>query len=152
MDIFYNTMLIENIYKAMKNIPLKRNGGKMLITHKAQVDCYKTHVWFDQKYITDLIDLKNIIKQYRVSYDILDEILIDHQEEHGMNNMHFRMHESGLHYYVPEDEYFLLVNTVTGNKESYSKQHIKAGEQARELYASLGYTSVKDYKRVIQCK
>ena len=61
------------------------------------------------------------------------------------------MHESGLHYYVPEDEEFVLVRTVTGKKESCSKQHIKADEQSRGLYASLGYTSVKDYKRVIQC-
>ena len=94
MDIFCNTMLIENIYNAMKYIPLNSNGGKRLINHKSQVDCYKTHVWFDQKSITDL---KNIIKQYRVSYDILDEMVIDHREEHGMNNMHSRMHESGLH-------------------------------------------------------
>ena len=78
-------------------------------------------------------------------------MFIDHLEEHGMHNMHFRMHEGGLHYYVPEDEEFVLVNTVTCNKKSYSKQHIKADDQARGLYASLGYTSVKDYKRVIQC-
>ena len=40
--------------------------------------------------------------------------------------MQFRMHESGLHYYDPEYEYFVSVNTVTGNKESYIKQQIKS--------------------------
>ena len=45
--------------------------------------------------------------------------------------MHFIMHESGLNYYDPEDEKFVLVNTVKGNKESYSNQQIKAAEQAR---------------------
>ena len=42
-----------------------------------------------------------------------------------------------------------FVNTVTGNKESYSKQHIKAAEQARGLYASIGYPLDKGYKWVI---
>ena len=44
-------------------------------------------------------------------------MFIVHQEEHGKNNMRFIMHESGLHYYDPEDEDFVFVNTVAGNKE-----------------------------------
>ena len=59
--------------------------------------------------------------------------------------MHFIMHESGLHSYGPEDENFVFSNKVTGNKESYSKRNIKADEQAKELYASLGYPSVYCY-------
>ena len=59
------------------------------------------------------------------------------------------MHESGLHSYDPEDEFF-FANTVIGNKKSYSKWQIKAAEQAREMYASIGYPQVKDYKWVIQ--
>ena len=42
--------------------------------------------------------------------------------------MYFRIHESVLHYYDPEGEYFVFFNTVTGEKESYSKRQIKADE------------------------
>ena len=42
--------------------------------------------------------------------------------------MYFRIHESVLHYYDPEREYFVFFNTVTGEKESYSKRQIKADE------------------------
>ena len=45
--------------------------------------------------------------------------------------MHFRVHESGLYYYDPEDKYVLFVNTVAGKKESYSKKQIKDDEQER---------------------
>ena len=41
---------------------LQSNRGKMLITHKAQVAGYKPYVWFDQKAITNLIALKNLIE------------------------------------------------------------------------------------------
>ena len=97
------------------------NGGKMLITHKSQVVGYKPHLWFDQNDITKLITLNNIINQYRVTYDRLYEMLIVHQQEHGTHNTNFRMHKSGLHYYDPEDEKFVFVNKVAGNKENYSK-------------------------------
>ena len=78
---------------------LRSNRGKILITHKVQVASYKQHVWFDKKSITNLIALKNLIKQYPVAYNNLYEMFIVHQEEHGKNNIHFIMHESGLHYY-----------------------------------------------------
>ena len=48
------------------------NGGKMIITHKAQVAVYMPYVWFDQKTITNLIVLNNLIKQYHITYNRLD--------------------------------------------------------------------------------
>ena len=92
MDLFYNIKLFGKIYKAKKKMRLRSNGGKILISHKAQVAVYKPHVWFDQKAITKLIDLKNPIRQYSVTYDSLDDIFIVHQKEHRKHNMHFRMH------------------------------------------------------------
>ena len=55
MELLFNPKLVGNIYKANKNMRLQSNGENMLITHKAQVDGYKPYVWFDQKYITNLI-------------------------------------------------------------------------------------------------
>ena len=80
---------------------LQSNGDKMLITHKAQVDGYKPHVWFNKTYITNLIVLKNIINRYRVTYNSLDEMFIVHREQHGKHNIHFKMHDSGINFYDP---------------------------------------------------
>ena len=44
MDLFCNSKLVEMIYKSKKNMRLQSNRGKMLITHKEQVDGYKPHV------------------------------------------------------------------------------------------------------------
>ena len=76
---------------------LQRNGGKMLITNKAEVVSYKPRVWFEKKSITNLINLKNLIKHYRVTYESLEYMFIFHQAEHGKDNMNFRIHESGIH-------------------------------------------------------
>ena len=58
--------------------------------------------------------------------------------------MHFRMHESGLHYYNP-DEYFTFINTLADNKRYYSKRQIKAAQRAVYLYRNVTYPSVADY-------
>jgi hypothetical protein len=43
--------------------------------------------------------------------------------------MEFRMHESGLHYYDPRKEAHLtFVNTVSENKESFTKRQIKGAD------------------------
>ena len=55
---------------------LHSKGGKMFITHKARIAGYKPHIWFDKKCINNLISLNNLINQYRVTYESLDEMFI----------------------------------------------------------------------------
>ena len=62
MELFCNSKLFGNIYKAKKNMCLQSNEGKMMITKNEQVARYKLHVCFEQKSITNLIALDNIIK------------------------------------------------------------------------------------------
>ena len=82
---------------------IQSNVDKLLITNMAYVSGYNPHIWFNQKSIPNLIFLKNITNEYHVIYDSLYAMFIVHQEQHGKHNIHFIMHESGLHYYDPED-------------------------------------------------
>ena len=78
-------------------------------------------------------------------------MFVVHRESENKPNMEFRMHESGLHYYDPRDEEELaFVNTVSENKEGFTKRQIKGAEVARTLYATLSYPSMKDFKWVIR--
>jgi hypothetical protein len=61
------------------------------------------------------------------------------------------MHNSGLHYYDPRKEAHLtFVNTVSKNKEGFTKRQIKGADLARNLYKNLSYPSMKDFKWVIR--
>jgi hypothetical protein len=119
---------------------LKSNGGTMTVTHKAKMAGYHTHVWYITKAITNILALSNVIKQYRVTYDSNVQMFVVHREPEKPN-MEFRMHESGLHYYDPRNDEFTFVNTVSGNKEGFTKRQIKGAEVARTLYATLSYPS-----------
>ena len=122
----------------------------MKVTHKAKMPGYHKDVWFSKRAITNIIALSNLIEQYRVTYDSNDLMFVVHRESENKPNMEFRMHSSGLHYYDPRREPFAFVNTVSENKEGFTKRQIKGAEVARTLYATLSYPSWKDFKWVIR--
>ena len=79
-------------------------------------------------------------------YDSNNQMFVVHRENQNNSNMEFKMHESGLHYFVPNDKEFIFVSTVSGNKEGFSQRQIKGEHLAKTLYFKLGYPSIKDFK------
>jgi hypothetical protein len=151
MDLFCNTALVSKTCKSTTSMRMKSNGGTMVVTRKVTMPGYNKDVWFRTRSITNIIALSNLIQQYCVTYDSDDKMCAVHQESQGKPNMEFCMHKCGLHYYDPRNENHLaFVNTVSENKEGFTKRHIKGAELARTLYKTLSYPSMKDFKWVIQ--
>jgi hypothetical protein len=129
---------------------LKSNGGTMVVTRKAMMEGYNKPVWFSTQAITNIIALRNLINQYRVTYDSDDLMCVVHRESDSKPNMEFNMHKSGLHYYGPRKEHHMtFVNTVSEKKTGFTKRKIKCAEIAQNLYKTLSYPSMKDFKWVI---
>ena len=141
MEQLCNEEMVERMYKLKKKKILRRNVGKFVIYHKEAVSCYIKDAWYDRTDITKIFALKNMIQQYRVTYDILKNIFIVHHEKNKKSNAHFRIHDIGLRYYEPA-EYFTFVITVEDNKKHYGKWKTKAAEMAAELYRIVTYPSV----------
>jgi hypothetical protein len=151
MDLFCNAALVSKTCKSTTSMRLKSNGGTMVVTQKATMPGYNKDGWFSTRAITNIIALSNLIQQYRVTYDIDDKMFVVHRESQGKPNMEFRMHKCGLHYYDPRNEKHLaFINTVSKNKEGFTKRHTKSAELARTLYKTLRYPPMKDFKCVIQ--
>jgi hypothetical protein len=100
MLLFYNSKLITNKHKSDKPLKLQSNSGNMVINHIAIIDKGQS-VWFLKKSITNILSLKHIKQTYHVSYECEDDMFTIHREDHGLGNVVFRMHISGLHYHDP---------------------------------------------------
>jgi hypothetical protein len=151
VDLFCNAALVNKTCKSSTSMRLKSNCGTMVVTRKATMPGYNKDVWFSTTAITNIISLSNLIKQYRVTYGSDDKMCVVHRESQGKPNMEFCIHKCGLHYYNPRNEKHLaFVNTVSENKEGFTKRHIKGAELARTLYNTLSYPSMKDFKWVIR--
>jgi hypothetical protein len=146
MDLFCDEDMVNTITKTTQTMKLKSNGGCMTTKKKATINGYKKRVWFNKDAITNIFSLKNLTEQYRVTYDSDDKKFVVHREKDGKPNMEFRMHPSGLHFFDPEEMHYVFVNTVTGNKEGFTKRQIQGAENARSLYATLSYPSPADFR------
>ena len=81
MDLFCNSGLVENITKAGNNMTVQGNGVTLAVTQNATVPIYKQYVWFNKNAIANIIALKNLINQYRVTYDSIDQIFVVHRDD-----------------------------------------------------------------------
>jgi hypothetical protein len=149
MDLFCNPKLVQDIVKANKKLTVRSNGSELLVAHQATVRGYKQPVWYDENALTNIVALSNVIKQYRVTYDSVDQQFVVHRQHEGKPDMEFKMHYSGLHYYDPKDN-LVFIQTVSDNKKNYTKRQVSGAERARALYATLGYPSMKDFRWAVQ--
>jgi hypothetical protein len=66
--------------------------------------------------------------------------------------LQFAMLHDGLHVHIPSKTDKVFVNTVSENKEGYTKRQLKEAAQVWELYAKLMYPSLKDFKWAVMSK
>ncbi len=135
MSLFCNKKLVTNIRNSDEPLTLHSNGGSMEVSMMANIGKGKPSIWFSTKAITNILSLKEVIKTSRVTYDSYDEEFVVYQQGHGLPNMIFKMHSSGLHYYDPKRSEFSFVVTVEDNMKPFSKRQIVGAEKARNLYA-----------------
>ena len=141
---------------------MESNGGCLKANHKGKAEGYWNDPWYDKNAIANIIALKNLKTQHRVTYDSASSgNFIVHREAEGLPNIEFKMHSSGLHYYNPREHggenIFLnlesekdhqslfieeqfescFISTVAENMKRYSKREIAGAEKAKRLYSGL---------------
>ena len=79
--IFCNKKLVSNIWCAPESLTLKSNGGELIVSHIVDVfDYYNELVWFSKQAIANIFPLKNMTKQYKVTYNSKEESFLVHRE------------------------------------------------------------------------
>ena len=117
-NLFYNHQYIHN-NKKLRKLKLTSNVGSMMIDKMAEIeDCHE--VWYSKKAVTNILSLKFVGEIYHVNYDSHDESFVFHQDQHGMPDLVFKMHHSGLHFFDPRGDDFAFVTTVEENKIPFS--------------------------------
>ena len=151
-DLFGNANMLEQVYKSKSTLNLKSNGGNLKTRQKGKITGYHTDVWYSKSAIANILSLGNMIKQYRVTYDSNNLMFVVHRGVNGKPDMHFCMHECGLHYYDPREhgEQRAFVETVEESKRGLTQRQIKGAKLARSLYNTLAYPSWKDFQWVVR--
>ena len=151
LDIICNKNLTSTIKNLDKKISVQENGGTLTIKYKARMPVYSDETWYSKDEISNIISMKNIIRQYCVIYDSDNETFILHREASALPDMEFRMHKLGIHVFYPEDiNNMVLMNTVEEKMKAFTKREAKIVKSARNLYAKLLYPLNAAYKWLIK--
>ncbi len=73
-----------------------------------------------------------------------------HQEAAGLPNLLFKEHANGLRFINPRQADFAFVEMVESNMQLFLKQHVARTDKACSLYASLGFSSQKDFMWILR--
>ena len=76
LDIICNNNLTSKIKKSDKKINFQENGGTLAIKYKASMPGYNYDTCCSKDEISNIISVKNMISQYRVTYDSDNETFI----------------------------------------------------------------------------
>jgi hypothetical protein len=93
MDLICDPALVELTFKSSHSMRLKSNGRTMEVKKQAIMPGYHMHVWYNEKAITNILSLSNLIKQYQVTYNSNDQMFMVHRNSEGKLDMEFRMHK-----------------------------------------------------------
>jgi hypothetical protein len=119
--------MVGKTIKSASSMRLKSNGGTMVVARKEYMMGYHKTVWFIKKAITNIIVLRRLIQQCRITFDCDDLMFVVHLESEFKPHMEFRKHECDLDYYDPrKTEHLDFVSTISENKEGFTKRQIKS--------------------------
>jgi hypothetical protein len=125
------------------------NGGDLTTYKQAHVRNYGD-VWLDEQAITNiLLCLKNVKKQFSVTYDSEGSGVFTVHKPKGKNVL-FKMHANGLHYHHTGNRKLSIINTVSDNQEAFSKRKIDQAKRARDFQSSVGHPSTVDLKNIVK--
>ncbi len=69
-DLCCNRKFMSSVKTALNALNMTSNGRGLRISEKCKLPGYEFWVWFGKKATTNIICLKNLIKIYRVTYDV----------------------------------------------------------------------------------
>ena len=150
VDMFCNGGLLENIRESEVAMHVHCNAGKRIVKEVGDLKGYGT-VWYDRFAIANILSLKNLIARFHVSYDSSSgsgfvvtkpdgSSFAFKMSEHGLHYLDMKVHKSGT----------VLVNTVEGNRSSYSIAHYRQAVAARKLQIKIGRPSSSDFINIVR--
>jgi hypothetical protein len=152
VDVFCNLKLLKNIYKINKVMNIKCNAGVTRTNMVGDLPGYG-QVWFNKDGITNSLLFSRVEEKCRITYDSAEsKQFIVHKE--NRDERRFKQSNGDLFYLeakkVFKEDGSVLVNTVKGNKEKYTKAAYKQATLVRTLQSTIGRPSAYAFLNIVE--
>ena len=148
---FKDAKYIANLRTTKSGMTVNCNAGAVKTNQVGQFG--KIRAWYMPDGIANIFSMHQLEKLYRITYDSWLGYYIVHTQD---GPVRFHKDKQGLPYIdldaSGEAAATMLVQTVRGNYEGYTKKEVKRAKEARVLQGMIGGPSDKDYTTLVSAK
>ena len=157
-SIFKDLSLLSNLRNGDPPLTLHTNGGDRLATKQGDYHGLGTPltVWADPTSLANILALRDVRKIARITLDTERELAFLVHLPEG-EPMRFTEHDStGLYVYNPDHnevripvKAYSYLQTISGNREMFSRRELEAADAARALHRQLGRPSPSRFHKYL---
>jgi hypothetical protein len=150
VNVFSNKELLTNIRTTDRVMNIRCNAGVTRTSMIGDLPGYDGEVWYNPKGIANILSLSDVEKYHQVTYDSRAEKAFVVHKADG-NERCFKQSEKGLFYLGTNEKLgTVLINTVAGNKGSYTKRTYKQAMLARKVQNMIGRPSLSSFLKIVE--
>eukprot|EP00956_Cyclotella_meneghiniana_P042120 scaffold248363_cov77-Cyclotella_meneghiniana.AAC.3 len=148
-----NPAYLKGVHKADTPLHLHTNAGTSVLLQQGYLGEFL--FWLDPHGIANVISLRTLEEKHKVTYDseLHGGAFVVHTDEGDV--IFRRCPETGFPYIDLDEnasEAAMLVQSVRGNFEGFTKREVKGAIAARDLQANMGHISDTNLERLIKKK
>jgi hypothetical protein len=150
VNLVCNANLLHDIATVEQHMHVRCNAGVRSTNQQGYLGNFPDPVWFNPDGAANILSLSSVKRHYRVQFDSEgdDAFIVSNREG---NTMRFTPTKNGL-YSISDPSnkktQWLFFNTVTENKQLYSKREQKAAIQARTSQNIMMFPSTRQYMNI----
>jgi hypothetical protein len=149
IDVFHNATLLKNIRQSDSQMKIHCNAGVTSTNMVGDLPGYGT-VWYHPNGIANILSLSRVAdKGYMVSYNSGNGNEFVLTKPDGTTKI-FQQSENGLFYHDTELTATILINTVEGNRSSYTNRDYSRATLARNIQKIIGRPSTKAFIKIVE--
>ena len=151
--IFCNKELLQDIRSGDETLELLSNGGTLETRLTAQFSNFKERVWYHSEGVTNILSFARVrALGYKIDYDYERDCFNVSSPERKVT---FEATEEGLYAMkldAPAESAGVVMNlsSVEENKKRFSKRQIARADRAKDLYETIGFTSMRDFETIVK--
>ena len=153
--IFRNKKFLSNIRscKPGEEIRIVSNGKGCLVASQVGDLPGVGRVFYHPESVANILSLGKLTNSHKITFNSsIENAFVVYGERHAIK---FRKSPQGLYYYdasrpPPTNQATVLVQTVAGNRELFTRRQLKLVDAARKLYALVGRPNYQTYLDMIR--
>jgi hypothetical protein len=147
VDVFCNSLLLENIWEGLGSMTIHCNAGTVTTTTIGDLPGYGP-VWYHSAGIANILSLSRVISKGLVTYDSEKGNEFVLAKADGSKTV-FKQSEQGLYYVDTADHGSVFINTVADNQIEYTSRDRSRADAARRLQQIIGRPSTRDFVNIV---